>query len=154
MCQWWNQSHQAPVSHLLSLPCPQRRQLTPCLSLLSSWLPLPQQSSSPLPSLPAADAGNSGRTSRGKRETRDSVFLPFALHYCLLCLSVHRVMETPTLTALPSELLLDRLHPNPMYQRVPLLLNSKLLALEYPRNNIHYVRDIGEGAFGRVFQDR
>uniref|UniRef100_A0A3Q3J6G5 receptor protein-tyrosine kinase n=1 Tax=Monopterus albus TaxID=43700 RepID=A0A3Q3J6G5_MONAL len=65
-----------------------------------------------------------------------------------------RVMETPRLSALPSELLLDRLHPNPMYQRVPLLLNSKLLALEYPRNNIQYVRDIGEGAFGRVFQAR
>lgn len=68
--------------------------------------------------------------------------------------SRHRVMETPTLTALPSELLLDRLHPNPMYQRLPLLLNSKLLSLEYPRNNIEYVRDIGEGAFGRVFQAR
>ncbi|KAL2099921.1 hypothetical protein ACEWY4_004315 [Coilia grayii] len=65
-----------------------------------------------------------------------------------------RVMETPALTALPSELLLDRLHPNPMYQRLPLLLNSKLLTLEYPRNNIEYVRDIGEGAFGRVFQAR
>ncbi|XP_019729622.1 muscle, skeletal receptor tyrosine-protein kinase [Hippocampus comes] len=65
-----------------------------------------------------------------------------------------RAMESPTMTALPSELLLDRLHPNPMYQRVPLLLNSKLLALEYPRNNIQYVRDIGEGAFGRVFQAR
>ncbi|XP_062334499.1 muscle, skeletal receptor tyrosine-protein kinase [Osmerus eperlanus] len=65
-----------------------------------------------------------------------------------------RAMEAPTLTALPSELLLDRLHPNPMYQRLPLLLNTKLLALEYPRNNIQYVRDIGEGAFGRVFQAR
>lgn len=65
-----------------------------------------------------------------------------------------RAMEAPTLTALPSELLLDRLHPNPMYQRLPLLLNSKLLVLEYPRNNIEYVRDIGEGAFGRVFQAR
>uniref|UniRef100_A0A8C1VDX4 receptor protein-tyrosine kinase n=1 Tax=Cyprinus carpio TaxID=7962 RepID=A0A8C1VDX4_CYPCA len=65
-----------------------------------------------------------------------------------------RVLETPTLTTLPSELLLDRLHPNPMYQRLPLLLNSKLLSLEYPRNNIEYVRDIGEGAFGRVFQAR
>uniref|UniRef100_A0A8C4ST18 receptor protein-tyrosine kinase n=1 Tax=Erpetoichthys calabaricus TaxID=27687 RepID=A0A8C4ST18_ERPCA len=65
-----------------------------------------------------------------------------------------REMETPTLTTLPSELLLDRLHPNPMYQRIPLLLNSKLLSLEYPRNNIEYVRDIGEGAFGRVFQAR
>ncbi|XP_053267653.1 muscle, skeletal receptor tyrosine-protein kinase [Pleuronectes platessa] len=70
------------------------------------------------------------------------------------CRNRKRAMETPTLSALPSELLLDRLHPNPMYQRVPLLLNSKLLALEYPRNNIQYVRDIGEGAFGRVFQAR
>ncbi|XP_049752838.1 muscle, skeletal receptor tyrosine-protein kinase isoform X2 [Elephas maximus indicus] len=59
-----------------------------------------------------------------------------------------------TLTTLPSELLLDRLHPNPMYQRMPLLLNPKLFSLEYPRNNIEYVRDIGEGAFGRVFQAR
>ncbi|XP_072904686.1 muscle, skeletal receptor tyrosine-protein kinase isoform X2 [Hemitrygon akajei] len=66
----------------------------------------------------------------------------------------YRGNETPTLTALPSELLLDRLHPNPMYQRLPLLLNAKLLSLEYPRNNIEYVRDIGEGAFGRVFQAR
>uniref|UniRef100_A0A8C5P7F4 receptor protein-tyrosine kinase n=1 Tax=Leptobrachium leishanense TaxID=445787 RepID=A0A8C5P7F4_9ANUR len=65
-----------------------------------------------------------------------------------------REVAAPTLTALPSELLLDRLHPNPMYQRLPLLLNPKLLCLEYPRNNIEYVRDIGEGAFGRVFQAR
>lgn len=70
----------------------------------------------------------------------------------LLC--CFRESETPTLTTLPSELLLDRLHPNPMYQRMPLLLNPKLLSLEYPRNNIEYVRDIGEGAFGRVFQAR
>ncbi|XP_032874052.1 muscle, skeletal receptor tyrosine-protein kinase isoform X2 [Amblyraja radiata] len=66
----------------------------------------------------------------------------------------YRGTETPTLAAPPSELLLDRLHPNPMYQRLPLLLNVKLLSLEYPRNNIEYVRDIGEGAFGRVFQAR
>ncbi|XP_006027772.1 muscle, skeletal receptor tyrosine-protein kinase isoform X1 [Alligator sinensis] len=65
-----------------------------------------------------------------------------------------RESEAPALTTLPSELLLDRLHPNPMYQRMPLLLNPKLLSLEYPRNNIEYVRDIGEGAFGRVFQAR
>ncbi|KAG8508565.1 Muscle, skeletal receptor tyrosine-protein kinase [Galemys pyrenaicus] len=69
---------------------------------------------------------------------------------CLTC----RESAAVTLTTLPSELLLDRLHPNPMYQRMPLLLNPKLLSLEYPRNNIEYVRDIGEGAFGRVFQAR
>ncbi|ETE73089.1 Muscle, skeletal receptor tyrosine-protein kinase, partial [Ophiophagus hannah] len=65
-----------------------------------------------------------------------------------------RELAPPALTTLPSELLLDRLHPNPMYQRMPLLLNPKLFSLEYPRNNIEYVRDIGEGAFGRVFQAR
>ncbi|XP_058029190.1 muscle, skeletal receptor tyrosine-protein kinase isoform X3 [Ahaetulla prasina] len=65
-----------------------------------------------------------------------------------------REFAPPALTTLPSELLLDRLHPNPMYQRMPLLLNPKLFSLEYPRNNIEYVRDIGEGAFGRVFQAR
>uniref|UniRef100_A0A8D0E761 receptor protein-tyrosine kinase n=1 Tax=Salvator merianae TaxID=96440 RepID=A0A8D0E761_SALMN len=65
-----------------------------------------------------------------------------------------RESPPPALTTLPSELLLDRLHPNPMYQRMPLLLNPKLFSLEYPRNNIEYVRDIGEGAFGRVFQAR
>ncbi|KAM9329668.1 muscle, skeletal receptor tyrosine-protein kinase [Gastrophryne carolinensis] len=68
--------------------------------------------------------------------------------------SINRESAAPTLTALPSELVLDRLHPNPMYQRMPLLLNTKLISLEYPRNNIEYVRDIGEGAFGRVFQAR
>ncbi|KAM6169148.1 muscle, skeletal receptor tyrosine-protein kinase isoform 5-T5 [Rhynchocyon petersi] len=68
--------------------------------------------------------------------------------------SKKRESAAVTLTTLPSELLLDRLHPNPMYQRMPLLLNPKLLSLEYPRNNIEYVRDIGEGAFGRVFQAR
>ncbi|XP_069601614.1 muscle, skeletal receptor tyrosine-protein kinase [Ranitomeya imitator] len=67
--------------------------------------------------------------------------------------NVNRETTAP-LTALPSELVLDRLHPNPMYQRMPLLLNPKLISLEYPRNNIEYVRDIGEGAFGRVFQAR
>uniref|UniRef100_A0A3P9CIH0 receptor protein-tyrosine kinase n=1 Tax=Maylandia zebra TaxID=106582 RepID=A0A3P9CIH0_9CICH len=80
-----------------------------------------------------------------------AVFLAIII---LGCRRWKKVIETPMLNALPSELLLDRLHPNPMYQRVPLLLNSKLLALEYPRNNIQYVRDIGEGAFGRVFQAR
>ncbi|XP_018412722.1 PREDICTED: muscle, skeletal receptor tyrosine-protein kinase [Nanorana parkeri] len=68
--------------------------------------------------------------------------------------NISRETAAPTLTALPSELVLDRLHPNPMYQRMPLLLNHKLISLEYPRNNIEYVRDIGAGAFGRVFQAR
>ncbi|KAG8455051.1 hypothetical protein GDO86_001317 [Hymenochirus boettgeri] len=89
------------------------------------------------------------------------VAMTFLLLIALICCrrqkklkNINREAAAPTLTALPSELLLDRLHPNPMYQRMPLLLNHKLLSLEYPRNNIEYVRDIGEGAFGRVFQAR
>lgn len=31
-------------------------------------------------------------------------------------------------------------------------LNPKLEKLEYPRNDIIYMRDLGQGAFGRVFQ--
>ena len=31
-------------------------------------------------------------------------------------------------------------------------LHPKLEQLEYPRNDIIYIRDIGQGAFGRVFQ--
>lgn len=30
--------------------------------------------------------------------------------------------------------------------------NPKLEKLEFPRNNIIYVKDLGQGAFGRVFQ--
>ncbi|XP_022357230.1 muscle, skeletal receptor tyrosine-protein kinase isoform X3 [Enhydra lutris kenyoni] len=86
------------------------------------------------------------------------VFLTVTTFYCCRrrkqWKNKKRESAAVTLTTLPSELLLDRLHPNPMYQRMPLLLNPKLLSLEYPRNNIEYVRDIGEGAFGRVFQAR
>lgn len=33
-------------------------------------------------------------------------------------------------------------------------INHKLEKLEYPRNNIIYVKDLGQGAFGRVFQGK
>lgn len=82
MCQWWSQRHRAPFRRLVSLPHPQYRlQLTPCPSLLSSWLHSPPQSSSPLPSSPAADAGNSGGTGRGKRKTRGMGSLSFCLSF-------------------------------------------------------------------------
>lgn len=43
---------------------------------------------------------------------------------------------------------------NVTYHRVAEVvnLNPKLERLEYPRNDIIYIRDIGQGAFGRVFQ--
>ena len=33
-------------------------------------------------------------------------------------------------------------------------MHTKLETLEYPLNDIIYIRDIGQGAFGRVFQVR
>lgn len=51
---------------------------------------------------------------------------------------------------------INRLPSNACYhQRPPVAaIHPKLEALEYPRNDIVYVRDIGQGAFGRVFQAR
>ncbi|CAH1243560.1 MUSK [Branchiostoma lanceolatum] len=59
----------------------------------------------------------------------------------------------PSPAPLPDELMLDKLPANPMYHRsAPTLMNPKLEKLEYPRNDIVFIRDLGEGAFGRVFQ--
>ena len=38
------------------------------------------------------------------------------------------------------------------YHQTQALLNPKLEHLEFPRNDIIYLRDVGQGAFGRVFQ--
>ncbi|CAG7835412.1 unnamed protein product [Allacma fusca] len=47
---------------------------------------------------------------------------------------------------------LDKLGDNAAYHRHGISLNPKLEKLEYPRNDIIYIRDLGQGAFGRVFQ--
>ncbi|XP_014600328.1 PREDICTED: tyrosine-protein kinase transmembrane receptor Ror2 [Polistes canadensis] len=47
---------------------------------------------------------------------------------------------------------LDKLPSNEAYHKTSAKLNPKLEKLEFPRNNIIYVRDLGQGAFGRVFQ--
>ena len=52
------------------------------------------------------------------------------------------------------EIDLNKLPSNFAYHCTAIKLNPKLEALEFPRNDIIYVRDIGEGAFGRVFQAR
>lgn len=51
-----------------------------------------------------------------------------------------------------SEIDLQKLPSNVAYHCLSVKLNSQLEALEYPRNDIIFVRDIGQGAFGRVFQ--
>lgn len=47
---------------------------------------------------------------------------------------------------------LNKLPSNTAYHETGALLNPRLEKLEYPRNNIIYVKDLGQGAFGRVFQ--
>ena len=47
---------------------------------------------------------------------------------------------------------LDKLPENMSYHQTAALLNPKLEHLEFPRNDIIYIRDVGQGAFGRVFQ--
>ena len=52
------------------------------------------------------------------------------------------------------EIDIDKLPSNSCYHQQPpeQKLNPALEKLEYPRNDLVYVRDIGHGAFGRVFQ--
>lgn len=47
---------------------------------------------------------------------------------------------------------LNKLPNNTNYHETSAVLNPRLEKLEYPRNNIIYVKDLGQGAFGRVFQ--
>ncbi|XP_022901245.2 tyrosine-protein kinase transmembrane receptor Ror2 [Onthophagus taurus] len=47
---------------------------------------------------------------------------------------------------------LDKLPNNATYHNSGARLNPKLERLEFPRNNIIYIKDLGQGAFGRVFQ--
>lgn len=44
---------------------------------------------------------------------------------------------------------LAKLPSNQQYHETGALLNPKLEKLEYPRNNIIYIKDLGQGAFGR-----
>ena len=52
------------------------------------------------------------------------------------------------------EIDLTKLPENSNYHTTGASLHPKLELLEYPRNDIIYIRDIGQGAFGRVFQVR
>lgn len=47
---------------------------------------------------------------------------------------------------------LEKLPSNTAYHTAGTCLNPKLEKLEFPRNDIIYVQDLGQGAFGRVFQ--
>lgn len=47
---------------------------------------------------------------------------------------------------------LEKLRDNSAYHCVGAQVNPCLEKLEYPRNDIIYIKDLGQGAFGRVFQ--
>jgi muscle, skeletal, receptor tyrosine kinase len=47
---------------------------------------------------------------------------------------------------------LNKLPNNSSYHQTGAILNPILEKLEFPRNNIIYMKDLGQGAFGRVFQ--
>ncbi|XP_069694454.1 tyrosine-protein kinase transmembrane receptor Ror2 [Periplaneta americana] len=73
----------------------------------------------------------------------------------LLChrLYKHRMGYNPTATRDQEvNIDLDKLPNNMAYHRTGAQLNPKLEKLEFPRNDIIYIRDLGQGAFGRVFQ--
>lgn len=49
---------------------------------------------------------------------------------------------------------INKLPANANYHQTEAKLNPKLEKLEYPRNDIIYIKDLGQGAFGRVFQGK
>lgn len=49
---------------------------------------------------------------------------------------------------------INKLPANANYHQTAAKLNPKLEKLEYPRNDIIYIKDLGQGAFGRVFQGK
>ncbi|XP_022235403.1 tyrosine-protein kinase transmembrane receptor Ror2-like [Limulus polyphemus] len=79
--------------------------------------------------------------------------LAIILVIILCCRRLHKFHKgynaTPTADV---EIDLDKLPSNMSYHKTNVQLNPKLETLEYPRNDIIYIRDIGQGAFGRVFQ--
>ncbi|XP_018326020.1 tyrosine-protein kinase transmembrane receptor Ror2 [Agrilus planipennis] len=76
----------------------------------------------------------------------------------LLIFAAHRFYKhkhgyNPTATEMNEvNIDLDKLPSNIDYHRTGAALNPKLERLEYPRNNIIFLRDLGQGAFGQVFQ--
>ncbi|XP_045482312.1 tyrosine-protein kinase transmembrane receptor Ror2 [Harmonia axyridis] len=71
----------------------------------------------------------------------------------LLCHCMHkRFLGYNPAVATEVDIDLNKLPSNMAYHRHGTTLNPKLERLEFPRNDIIYIRDLGQGAFGRVFQ--
>ncbi|XP_060525532.1 tyrosine-protein kinase transmembrane receptor Ror2 [Cylas formicarius] len=82
------------------------------------------------------------------------LLLVFCLLLILLCHRFHKKRllgyNAPETSEINIDL--DKLPSNVQYHRHGVPLNPKLEKLEYPRNDIIYIRDLGQGAFGSVFQ--
>ncbi|XP_022205112.1 tyrosine-protein kinase transmembrane receptor Ror2 [Nilaparvata lugens] len=63
----------------------------------------------------------------------------------------NRLVYRPTATQ-EINIDLEKLPNNSAYHKSGASLNPKLEKLEFPRNDIIYIKDLGQGAFGRVFQ--
>ena len=80
--------------------------------------------------------------------------------FCLIACLLYQIMKqrrNVKYNSTPQDDLdidIDKLPTNISYHRVSdsTKMNPKLEALEYPRNDVIYLRDIGQGAFGRVFK--
>ncbi|KAG1668497.1 Tyrosine-protein kinase transmembrane receptor Ror2 [Nymphon striatum] len=86
-----------------------------------------------------------------------SVSIAAVIVFIVIFVMCNRVLQKnrPGYNATPTsdvEIDLDKLPSNMSYHRTAAHLNPTLEKLEYPRNDIIYIRDIGQGAFGRVFQ--
>nr|XP_018913986.1 PREDICTED: tyrosine-protein kinase transmembrane receptor Ror2 isoform X1 [Bemisia tabaci] len=77
------------------------------------------------------------------------VFLTFLCLCC--CFFIQRFSYQPAPTQ-DVNIDLEKLPNNASYHKTGISLNPKLEKLEFPRNDIIYIRDLGQGAFGRVFQ--
>ncbi|XP_033122318.1 muscle, skeletal receptor tyrosine protein kinase-like [Anneissia japonica] len=70
-------------------------------------------------------------------------------------LHVRRNKKLDKLYPFPTNLNTSEIPLNPMYGKdFYQSFNPRLETFEYPRNDVIYIKDIGEGAFGRVFQAR
>ncbi|KAG5879683.1 hypothetical protein JTB14_021484 [Gonioctena quinquepunctata] len=82
------------------------------------------------------------------------LFIVICLLLILLCHRLHKRhllgYNAPETAEISIDL--DKLPSNVAYHRHGATLNPKLEKLEFPRNDIIYIKDLGQGAFGSVFQ--
>jgi muscle, skeletal, receptor tyrosine kinase len=81
------------------------------------------------------------------------------IHICILLvyrISRYNKRSHPVagFTAVTQDIDINKLPANINYHQTAAKLNPKLEKLEYPRNDIIYIKDLGQGAFGRVFQGK